>query len=131
VVRRAADSGNEVGNQNGPTPTPGANDSKGSGVEVMSATAALVELVRDALRDPSIRDEIKAIVSTDQGSTAVTAENEPLIDAHAAGKLLGMSPAAVRAAAFRGTLPSHHIGRLLRFRSSELLPGRRPPSRAR
>ena len=28
----------------------------------MSSTAAIVELVRDALRDASIRDEIKAIV---------------------------------------------------------------------
>ena len=93
----------------------------------MSAAAALVELVRDALRDPSIRDEIKAIVSGDEGSpTAMAAENESLIDAHAAGKLLGMSAAAIRAAAFRGTLPSHHIGRLLRFRPSELLPQRRP-----
>jgi hypothetical protein len=94
----------------------------------MSAATALIELLRDALRDPSIRDEIKAIVSNDNGNPSSTApESEPLIDAHAAGKLLGMSAPAVRAAAFRGTLPSHHIGRLLRFRSSELLPARRPP----
>jgi hypothetical protein len=89
----------------------------------VSAPAALVELLREALRDPSIRDEIKAIVSNDNASRAqMAADNEPLIDAHAAGKLLGLSAAAVRAAAFRGTLPSHHIGRLLRFRPSELLP---------
>jgi hypothetical protein len=89
----------------------------------MSAATALIELVRDALRDPGIRNEIKAIVSSDEGEKSPpTPENEPLIDAHAAGKLLGMSAAAVRAAAFRGTLPSHHIGRLLRFRPSELLP---------
>lgn len=92
----------------------------------MSASTALVELVRDALRDPSIRDEIKAIVATEDGEpSSVAPANEPLIDAHAAGTLLGMSAAAVRAAAFRGTLPSHHIGRLLRFRQSELLPQRR------
>jgi hypothetical protein len=93
----------------------------------MSANTALVELVRDALRDPSIRDEIKAIVANDVSDAGMPPpESEPLIDAHAAGKLLGMSAAAVRAAAFRGTLPSHHIGRLLRFRPSELLPQRRP-----
>lgn len=93
----------------------------------MSAATALIELLRDALRDPSIRDEIKAIVSNDNGDPSTTvSENEPLIDAHAAGKLLGMSAPAVRAAAFRGTLRSHHIGRLLRFRPSELLPQRRP-----
>jgi hypothetical protein len=88
----------------------------------MSAPAALIELVRDALRDPAIRDEIKTIVANDNGSSRPTSEIEPLIDAHAAGKLLGMSAAAVRAAAFRGTLPSYHVGRLLRFRSSELVP---------
>ena len=91
----------------------------------MSAPAALIDLVRDALRDPSIRDEIKAIVANDNAAPRWTSETEPLIDAHAAGKLLGMSAAAVRAAAFRGTLPSHHIGRLLRFRSSELVPSPR------
>lgn len=89
----------------------------------MSANAALVELVRDALRDPSIRDEIRAIVANDNAQPAeAAADTESLVDAHAAGKLLGMSAAAVRAAAFRGTLPSHHIGRLLRFRPSEFLP---------
>ena len=88
----------------------------------MSANAAIVELVRGALRDPSIRDEIKAIVVGDQAHETQTPGPEPLIDAHAAGKLLGMSAAAVRAAAFRGTLPCHHVGRLLRFRTSELLP---------
>lgn len=88
----------------------------------MSATTAIVELVRDALRDPSIRDEIKAIVVGDQVEEKQAPEPEGLVDAHAAGKLLGMTAAAVRAAAFRGTLPSHHVGRLLRFRPSELLP---------
>lgn len=91
----------------------------------MSATAAIVELVRDALRDPSIRNEIKAIVVGDPPDEKQAPDPEPLIDAHAAGKLLGMTAAAVRAAAFRGTLPSHHVGRLLRFRASELLPVQR------
>ncbi len=100
----------------------------------MSASAALVELVREALRDPSMRDEIKAIVADDNGSRVLrAADREPLVDAHEAGKLLGLSAAAVRAAAYRGTFPSHHIGRLLRFRVTELLPDRRntgkPPFR--
>ena len=76
-------------------------------------------------RDPTIRSEIKAIVANDNATPRSTSETEPLIDAHAAGKLLGMSAAAVRAAAFRGTIPSHHLGRLLRFRASELLPRQR------
>ena len=89
----------------------------------MNATAVWVELVREALRDPAIREEIKTIVANDNGSPAAPRlEDEPLIDARAAGRLLGMSAAAVRAAAFRGTIPAHHVGRLLRFRASELLP---------
>jgi hypothetical protein len=89
----------------------------------MNASAALIEIVRDALRDPSIRDEIRAIIANDNASPAYsTLGPEPLIDAHAAGRLLGMSAAAVRAAAFRGTIRSHHVGRLLRFRASEVAP---------
>jgi hypothetical protein len=103
----------------------GFGSSRPAGVDTSSANAAIVVLVRDALRDQSIRDEIKAIVSRQEAPSNAVPENEPLVDAHAAGKLLGMSAAAVRAAAFRGTLPSHHIGRLLRFRPSELLPPRR------
>jgi hypothetical protein len=89
--------------------------------------SAAADLVREALKDPELREEIKAIV-IEAGSTSPANEVdsiEPLIDARGAGKLLGMTAAAVRAAAFRGTLPSHHVGRLLRFRASELLPARR------
>jgi hypothetical protein len=41
-----------------------------------------------------------------------------------ASEAVGLSAASVRAAAYRSTLPSHHIGRLLRFRVTELLPDR-------
>jgi hypothetical protein len=89
--------------------------------------SAASELVREALRDPTLRDEIVSLVRREQAPIPATNDMiEALIDARAAGTLLGMTPAAVRAAAFRGTLPSHHIGRLLRFRASELLPQRRP-----
>jgi hypothetical protein len=79
-------------------------------------------LVREALRDPAVRQEIKAIVleGEDRRSANDVETIEPLIDAREAGKILGMSAAAVRAAAFRKTIPSVHVGRLLRFRSSEL-----------
>jgi hypothetical protein len=45
---------------------------------------------------------------------------ELLVDAHEAGRLLGMSPAAVRAAAYRKSIPCVRHGRLLRFRPSDL-----------
>ena len=91
----------------------------------MSACTAVIELVKVALRDPSVREDIIAIASSDRHASApeVTG-NEPLIDAREAATLLSMSVAAVRAAAYRGTLRSHHVGRLLRFRQSELLPER-------
>jgi hypothetical protein len=92
----------------------------------MHVTTALVELVREALKDPSIRHEIRAIVLEGQPQSPAQPESEALIDAQAAGKLLGMSTVAVRTAAYRGTLPSHHVGSRLRCRASELLPVRRP-----
>ena len=82
------------------------------------------ELVREALRDPALREEIKAIVRAEQqrSSSANDVETvEPLIDAREAGKILGTSAPAIRAAAFRGTIPFVHVGRLLRFRRSELM----------
>jgi hypothetical protein len=44
----------------------------------------------------------------------------PLVDAKEAGRLLGMSPAAVRAAAYRGTIKSVRVGRSLRFDPTDL-----------
>jgi excisionase family DNA binding protein len=81
------------------------------------------ELVREALRDPALREEIVAIVRSGQRSETANVVDtvEPLIDAREAGKILGMSAPAVRAAAFRGTIPFVHVGRLLRFRRSELV----------
>ena len=45
---------------------------------------------------------------------------KPLVDAREAAKLLGMSPAAVRAAAYRGTVKSVKVGRSLRFDPNDL-----------
>jgi excisionase family DNA binding protein len=81
------------------------------------------ELVREALRDPALREEIRAIVGAGQQSSSANDVDaiEPLIDAREAGRILGTSAPAVRAAAFRGTIPFVHVGRLLRFRRSELM----------
>jgi excisionase family DNA binding protein len=83
---------------------------------------AAIEIVREVLKDPMVREEIRAIVRADREAARLEVEiSEPLIDAREAAKVLGMSAPAVRAAAFRGTLPSVHVGRLLRFRRSQLL----------
>jgi hypothetical protein len=93
----------------------------------VSAYTAVGELVKEPLRDPSVREEIIAIVSSDRHESVVTqvAESEPPVDANGAARLLSMTVAAVRSAAYRGTLRSHHVGRRLRFRPSELLPERK------
>ena len=80
----------------------------------MNVTAALVELVREALKDPSVRTEIGAIVSEEQPVPSGPKEDEALIDVQAAGKLLGMSAVAVRTAAYRGTPVRPLLGRELR-----------------
>jgi hypothetical protein len=52
-------------------------------------------------------------------------EREPgedaFLDAGAAAEMLSMTPAAVRKAALRGSLPCRRLGRKLRFLRSELL----------
>lgn len=46
---------------------------------------------------------------------------DELLDVDQASKVLAMTPGALRAAAARGTVPSVHVGRRLRFRRSALL----------
>jgi len=75
-----------------------------------------------ALASPEIRaaifDEIRAIVR-EEISRAPFADR--LMDAAEAADRIGMSEAALRKAAARGTIPCQHKGRRLRFRLSELL----------
>lgn len=82
----------------------------------------------------NLRQEVLAALSTPQGRRAIAAivretiqadeaddDVEGLMDAEAAAELLSMTPAAVRKAAARGSLPCHRLGRKLRFKRSELL----------
>ena len=45
---------------------------------------------------------------------------EPLLDTHQAAALLGIHPKTLQKLARTGTVPSHRIGDLWRFRASEL-----------
>lgn len=80
-----------------------------------------VEIVREALRDEALRGEIVKLVRASLEAAPTNDADEPLIDAVAAGRLLGMSAPAVRASAYRGSIPCQRVGRLLRFRRSDLL----------
>ncbi len=85
--------------------------------------SAAAQLVREALRDPEVRAEVLAILRDALPQNDAGAE--PLIDAHEAAKILDMTVPAVRAAAYRKSIPCQRVGRLLRFRRSDLL-RRRP-----
>ena len=69
----------------------------------MTASAAIVELVREALKDPAVRAEVRAIM---EEAPKPSNDVELVVDAHEAGRILGMSPAAVRAAAFTRASPA-------------------------
>lgn len=51
------------------------------------------------------------------------AATEPLLNVRQAATFLGITPAALRASAYRGSLPCVRVGRRLRFRASELARG--------
>lgn len=78
----------------------------------------IVALVKEALRDSDIREHIRAIVM--EIAPAPANDVEDLLDARRAAAFLGMTPAALRMAVYRGTIPCVRIGRRLRFRRSEL-----------
>jgi len=48
---------------------------------------------------------------------------EALLDVNGAAEMLHMTPAAVRSAAYRGSLPCVRVGTRLRFRPSDLVGG--------
>ena len=75
--------------------------------------------VLDALRDPAVREQIRALVIELAPPVA-----EELLDTLGAANFLHISPHAVRMASYRGTIPAIRVGRRLRFRRSELLKAR-------
>lgn len=79
----------------------------------------VVAAVKEALRDATIRDQIRAIVVECAPSPANDIED--LLDARGAATFLGLTPAALRMAVYRGTIRCVRIGRRLRFRRSDLL----------
>jgi hypothetical protein len=83
-----------------------------------SLTIDVVAAVKEALRDSDVRDQIRAIVLECAPPPANDAEE--LLDARTAAAFLSMTPAALRMAVYRGSIPCVRIGRRLRFRRSDL-----------
>ena len=63
---------------------------------------------------------LQARVEELEARPASPAPPEELVDAAGAARLLGMTEAAVRSAAWRGSLPVVRVGSRLRFRPSDL-----------
>jgi excisionase family DNA binding protein len=83
-------------------------------------TIDMVAAVKEALRDSDVREQIRTIVLEVSPSPANDVED--LLDARAAAAYLGMTPAALRMAVYRGTIRCVRVGRRLRFRRSQLAP---------
>jgi excisionase family DNA binding protein len=83
-------------------------------------TIDMAAAVKEALRDSDVREQIRAIVL--EVSPPSANDVEDLLDARAAAGYLGMTPAALRMAVYRGTIPCVRVGRRLRFRRSQLAP---------
>ena len=79
-------------------------------LELATLPAAVIQLRRQILE---LRAEIERSKTTRTGG---------LLDVPAAATLLHMTPAALRQAVHRGTIPAIRIGRRLRFRREDLLP---------
>lgn len=79
----------------------------------------LVAAVKEALRDSSVRDQIRSIVI--ECAPKPANDVEELLDTPAAAAFMRMTPAALRMAVYRGTIPCLRVGRRLRFRPSALL----------
>ena len=82
-------------------------------------TIDIVAAVKEALHDVAIRDQIRAIVMEYTPKPANDVED--LLDARAAAAFLSMTPAALRMAVYRGSIPCVRIGRRLRFRRADLM----------
>ena len=86
----------------------------------------MIDLTDDltaALASPKVQEELRRMVASVLRAElrALPAGGDRLVGADEAAQILGMTEAAIRKAAARGTLPTERIGRRLRFRLSALL----------
>jgi hypothetical protein len=107
-----------------PSPREVSQDLNGSsGAQLDHALTLVVDAVMTrVLSDPrvvaSVLHEIRTIVREEIAKASFA---DRLMDATEAARRLGMTEAAVRKAAARGTVPCQRLGRRLRFRLSELM----------
>jgi excisionase family DNA binding protein len=69
---------------------------------------------------PTLLRQLQERVRELEAKLAVGSFTEPLLDVKTAAEMLGMTPTAVRTAAYRGSIKCVRVGRRLRFRPSDL-----------
>jgi excisionase family DNA binding protein len=94
----------------------------------------LAQGLAEALRHPEVRDFFRDLIADVVREELDDPRNhnpDQLLPVKEAAALLGMTPAALRQAAARGTIPWRRIGRRLRFRRGDLLGTASSPRRRR
>jgi excisionase family DNA binding protein len=91
----------------------------------------LAERVAALLQLPNTIEQLRGRLDRIEHAIELLTLGDPdqLLDTEQAAALLGMSEAAVRQAARRGTLPAEYKGRRLRFRRSAILGSLGPKAR--
>jgi excisionase family DNA binding protein len=84
----------------------------------MVVDAVIARVLSNPRLVASVLQEIRAIVREEIAKASFA---DRLLDAPEAAERLGMTEAALRKAAARGTIPCQRLGRRLRFRLSELM----------
>ena len=102
---------------------------KSGGLSVVSEIAAppssdFLARLAELAKLPAVLEELRGEVDALRAELArlkVAGERDDLLDVNAAARLLGMTPAALRQAVYRRTMPALRVGRRLRFRRDDLL----------
>jgi excisionase family DNA binding protein len=90
---------------------------------VHSTTVTPAMTLDDLAALPARVEQLQRQLAELQGVVArlTGAQQGPLLDTEAAAELLALTPAALRQAVARGTIPAERIGRRLRFRRADLM----------
>jgi excisionase family DNA binding protein len=92
--------------------------------DVTSSSADFISHLTELAMVPAVLHELRREVDalrTEIHQLRGHAATDDLLNVRTAAKMLGMTPAALRQAVYRGSLPALRIGRRLRFRREDLL----------
>jgi excisionase family DNA binding protein len=88
-------------------------------VYMIDFVSELVAALRSAPVQSTMRQMIVEVMRVEL--EASSSDSDRLVNVEEAADILGMTPSAVRKAAYRGTLPCQRVGRRVRFRLRSLI----------